>query len=323
MYWYYHLTSKLHQPASIASLVVMRLVFGSIMLWQVYLYFNNGWIHRHYIDPVFYFKYFGFEWVHPLSGDGMYYVFGALGILAFFILVGFLYRASALCFFILFCYVFLLDQSRYLNHFYMVILFSFLMPIVPAHRTFSIDSWLRPKIRTAFTPQWAVWIFRFQMEVILIFAGIVKINPDWLRLEPLKSWLGARADYPLVGPLFTMVWSVAFAAYGIIIFHIIGAPLLLWKRTRMTIFIIYCGFHMMNAWVFNIGIFPWLTMFAMTIFFDPDWPLQLIHNVRRKFNREPLRLYRRLQILSGLEHEQIKTIFPGDTGAGCSDGLRT
>ena len=38
---------------------------------------------------------------------------------------------------------------------------------------------------------------------------------------------------------------------------------------------------------------------------------------------EPLRLYRRLQILSGLEHEQIKTIFPGDTGAGCSDGLRT
>ena len=38
---------------------------------------------------------------------------------------------------------------------------------------------------------------------------------------------------------------------------------------------------------------------------------------------EPLRLYRRLQILSGLEHEQIKTIFPGDTGAGCSDGIRT
>ena len=43
----------------------------------------------------------------------------------------------------------------------------------------------------------------------------------------------------------------------------------------------------------------------------------------RKENPEPLRLYRRLQILRGLEHEQIKTIFPGDTGAGCSDGLRT
>ncbi len=65
----------------------------------------------------------------------MYYHFLGLGVLAFFMLAGFLYRISAILFFLAFTYVFLLSESRYLNHFYLVVLISFIMIFVPAHRS--------------------------------------------------------------------------------------------------------------------------------------------------------------------------------------------
>ena len=53
--------------------------------------------------------------------------FVALGILALFIMIGFLYRISAFLFFLAFTFMFLLDQSNYLNHFYLISLISFLL----------------------------------------------------------------------------------------------------------------------------------------------------------------------------------------------------
>jgi len=224
----------------------------------------------------------------------MLYVFIALALSSLMMLLGALYRCASAVFLVLFVYIFLLDQARYLNHFYMVIIFAFLLFLLPANRAFSIDSWLFPKIKTSLIPYWPVWVLRVQMEIILIFSGIVKINPDWLRLEPLRSWLLNRADYPVVGVLFTQDWAIAGAAYGIILLHLIGAPLLLWQRTRLIVFALYAAFHMLNAWVFNIGIFPWFTLFASTIFFSPDWPLQLIHKFKRLWQRN---LSVKLQIL--------------------------
>jgi hypothetical protein len=34
----------------------------------------------------------------------------------------------------------------------------------------------------------------------------------------------------------------------------------------------------MNAWIFHIGIFPWITLACSTIFFEPDWPRRLWHH---------------------------------------------
>ena len=69
--------------------------------------------------------------------------------------------------------------------------------------------------------------------------------------------------------------SMVAAAWGVIALHVVGAPLLMWHRTRLAVFLIYCVFHCANAWFFNIGIFPWLTIVATTIFFAPDWPSAL------------------------------------------------
>ena len=113
-----------------------------------------------------------------------------------------------------------------------------------------------------------------QLEIVLIYAGIVKINPDWLNLAPLEQWLLKREDLWLVGELFTQRWAVALAAYGVIVLHLVGAPLLLWKRTRVYVLCMYASFHALNHFVFNIGIFPWVTLFTSLLCLEPDWPRQ-------------------------------------------------
>jgi vitamin K-dependent gamma-carboxylase len=100
----------LFNPIDISFLVVFRIGFAVIMLWEVIRYWRNDWIHAFYVEPDFYFKYYGFEWVQPWPGDGMYYHFVVLGILAIFIGIGFLYRISTIVFFLAFSYIFLLDR---------------------------------------------------------------------------------------------------------------------------------------------------------------------------------------------------------------------
>jgi hypothetical protein len=93
------------------------------------------------------FKYTGFAWVKPWPGIWLHFHWIALGVFALFIAIGFLYRISAVLFFLSHVYFFLLDQGRYVNHLYLIGLFGLLFVFVPAHRAFSIDAWLNPKLR--------------------------------------------------------------------------------------------------------------------------------------------------------------------------------
>jgi len=227
-------------------------------------------------------------------GDGMYIHFAVLGILAFLVCIGFLYRWAIIAFTLGFIYLFLLDQTRYLNHFYFVILLSILLCFVPANRIWSIDA-QRRYIGPQGVPTWSIWLLRIQIEIMLLYAGLVKLNADWLTLNPMSAWLAARTDFPLIGHLFHEQWVVAAAAYGVIALHLIGAPLLLVRRTRLFVFLLYAVFHLMTHRFFNIGIFPWVTLFGTLIFFDADWPRQVSARVRRILNRQ----YRRPQITPG------------------------
>ena len=279
---------QLFSPVDAASLVFLRIAFGVTMLVEMWRFNAKGWITRYYVEPDFMFKYYGFDWVQPWSGDGMYWHFALLTVLLVCITIGFLYRVAAILFLFAFSYVFLLEQARYLNHFYFVIILSFLLAVLPANRCFSVDARIWPSLRSETVPAWSLWFVRAQVEIVLIYAGLVKINPDWLRLEPLGMWLSRRDDWPLVGPLFNEDWVVAIAAYGSIAIHIVGAPLLLLKRTRVPAIIAYTGFHLSNHFMFTIGIFPWLTIAVTLMFLDPDWPRQVLRRVRGSLRAQPV-----------------------------------
>jgi vitamin K-dependent gamma-carboxylase len=263
--------SALFSPVDIAPLVLFRVGFGALMLWEVWRYFRYDRIGRYYVEPSFHFNYYGFDWLTPLPGDGMFYLFYVLGALSILIMFGVFYRLSMLLFWLCFTYVFLLDQAQYLNHFYLISLASFLMIFVPAHRALSVDAWLRPGLRAQVAPNWSLWLLRGQMAVVYFFGGVNKVNPDWLRGEPMRMWLAARTDFPWIGHLFTEEWMVYLFSYGGMLFDLLIVPLLFWHRTRLPALLLAIAFHLTNDELFNIGVFPWFGIAATLLFLPPGW----------------------------------------------------
>jgi len=277
------LQQHLTKPLSVASLAFFRIAFGAIMFWEVCRYFHYGWIRRYYIEPDFFFNYWGFEWLHPWAGNGMYIHFMVVGILALMIMLGFLYRIVTVLFFLGFTYVFLLDQSNYLNHFYLISLVSFLLIFVPANRNYSLDAALFPKITSDTIPAWSLWLIQFQIGVAYFYGGIAKINHDWLHGEPMRMWLEEGADFPIIGQFFTTSWVPYFFSYSGMLLDLLIVPFLLWKRTRALAFIAIALFHLTNSQLFQIGIFPWMMIAVTTIYFKPDW----CKNILSRFYTKP------------------------------------
>ena len=277
----------LFSPVDGASLAVFRVIFGAIMLVEVYRYFSYGWVRSYYIEPPFHFTYYGFGWVKPWPGDGMFWHFAVMGLASVGVMFGAWYRFSAALLFVTFTYVFLLDQAYYLNHFYMICLLSLLMIFIPAHRLLSIDAWRNPATRSDDVPAWARWLLLAQLSIVYFYAGVAKLNGDWIRGEPMRSWLAERADMPLIGRFFWDEWVVVLFNYGGLAFDLFIVPLLLWKRTRVVAFLWVIAFHMFNRALFNIGIFPWLMLLATLLFFPPNWP-RVVFKRWRRVRKEPL-----------------------------------
>jgi len=299
---------------SIAPLAWFRVLFGLIMLVEVGRYFLYDWVRQFYIAPKFHFAYFGFEWLKPWPGSGMYWHFAALGLLATCITAGFCYRIAAALFFLGFTYVFLLDEVLYLNHFYLVCLLSFLMIFLPAHRSMSLDATLRPAIRAQTIPGWPIWLLRIQLGIVYFYAGLAKLNADWLRGEPIRTWLARRDDLPFLGPAATSEVTVAFFTWGGLVLDLLIFPALLWRRTRVYAFVAATGFHVMNAAMFRIGIFPWLMLGATLLLFAPFGSPQAASTVTKswlpaaRLTRILAAVYLAVQFLFPLRH----FLYPGN-----------
>jgi vitamin K-dependent gamma-carboxylase len=280
--WTRRLAYRLFEPVDGASLAVFRILFGAIMLWEVWRYFTNDWIARYFIEPRFHFTFYGFGWVEPWPGNGMYWHFVALGALSICIMLGLGYRIVTPLFFLGFTYVFLLEQARYLNHFYLVALLAFLMSIVPAHRVWSVDSWLSRTRLSSTVPTWSLWLLRAQIGIVFVGASVAKWNGDWIRGQPLHIWLGERTDFAIIGRFFDEMWTALLFSWGGLLLDLLVVPFLLFPLTRPLALLAAFSFHFMNSKLFTIGIFPWLALGTALLFFPPDWPRRLIARIRSK-----------------------------------------
>jgi vitamin K-dependent gamma-carboxylase len=309
------LQTRAFAPIDIASLVFFRIAFGLLMAWEVCRYFRNGWIYLFWLDPRILFKYYGFSWVRPWPGHWLYVHWAALGIFGLFVAAGFLYRVSASLMFLSYAYFFLLDETRYVNHTYLIFLFCFLLVLVPANRTLSIDAWLRPSLRSQSAPAWSLWLLRFQIGVVYFFAGLVKLSPDWLRGEPMRYELSHATDAPIVSHFFREEWAVYAVSYGGLLLDLFVVPLLLWRRTRVPAFCATLFFHLVNAIWLPIGMFPWLAIAATALFFSSDWPRRILgmFKMARPYLVDPHwkfpSLARRSIILAGLSVYAAVQIF--------------
>jgi hypothetical protein len=271
-------------PVDGASLAVFRICFGLLMIGDVCQYWINGWITSDYIEPTFHFTYSPFTFVHPWPGDWMYWHFGAIGLCAAMMAVGLFYHLAAWGFFLAFTYLFLLDKTYYLNHNYLICLLGFLLAIVPAQSSWSVDAW-RNRNKTAAraspiqpgvdgtVPRWSILLLRTQITLCYFFAGLAKLNHDWLvREEPLHLWLRARAHWPLVPHLLAVPGGLGVFTVGSTLFDLSVGFLLWGQRTFWPAAVAAVLFHLLTNYLFHIGVFPWLCLAALALFRSPGWP---------------------------------------------------
>ncbi|MDZ7773602.1 MAG: HTTM domain-containing protein [Balneolaceae bacterium] len=269
------------KPVSIAPLVVFRVLFGALMLAGTLRFAWKGWIRDLYITPEYFFRYYGFEWL-PVPGDpAIYGLFLLMGLSALGIMLGYRYRWSALLFFLSFTWVELIDKTNYLNHYYFVSLVSFLLILVPAHRSFSLDVRRRPSLKRASVPAWCVHIFKLQLGIVYVHAGLAKLNADWLmEALPLKLWLPARAHLPLIGGWLDETVTAYLFSWGGALYDLSIPFLLLYGRTRAFAYAAVVLFHGMTALLFQIGMFPYIMTGCTLIFFSPAFHERLLGVMR-------------------------------------------
>ncbi len=195
------LRHRLAAPVDIASTAAFRVLFGVMMLLAVVRFAARGWIDALYVQPAHLFGYWGFEWLPRLSASGLYLLFAALAVLCLMIAVGLYYRVAIVLFFVGFGYVELLDETTYLNHYYFVSIVAGLMMFMPMHGALSLDARRRPALRRSTIPAWVPGMLRIQLGMVYLFAGLAKLDSDWLlHAQPLRIWLEARRDMAVVGP---------------------------------------------------------------------------------------------------------------------------
>ena len=269
------LNSFLTKAVSPNSLGLFRLIFGAFMIFEVLYYFNIQLIEIGFINPKILFPYDFFEFLKPLPQPIMQLILGLMLVAAILITIGWKHRIAGTFFFFANTYLLFLDKGIYNNHIYLFSLIALLLAFTNADRAFSIKSRNRSKGLPQLTiPNWQVWLIRFQIVVVYFYGGIAKLNPDWLfRQEPMRSMVKALTGSE--SEVFVMLLN-----YGGLFFDLLVGFALLFKKTRWIAIIALLFFHITNAIIFDdIGIFPYIMIFATVVFFEGE-------TIEKLFNRK-------------------------------------
>jgi hypothetical protein len=256
---------------------VFRILFGLVLLGGIARFVAEGWVEILYVQPQFFFKYWGFSWVTVWPRWGMYLHYAVLAALALAITLGYRTRLAAALFFLSFTYVELMDVTNYLNHYYLVSILALLMVFLPVDRAWSLAARPRREIGQPAIPQWVLYVLRLQVGIVYVNAGLAKFGSDWLlHAQPLGIWLSVRTETPLIGPWLGTEWVPYAMSWAGFLYDCTIVFALSWRRTRLVAFGLVLAFHFMTHVFFDIGIFPFLMTACATIFFAPDWPRRLL-----------------------------------------------
>ena len=262
-----------------APLALFRFAFGFMLCWGIVRFWLNGWIDLLYIQPKYFFSYYGFEFVRPF-GNYTYLLFAICGLSALMVALGFLYRLATIVLFLSFTYIELIDKSTYLNHYYFVSLLCLVLIFLPAHVMFSVDAYMDKKLLAQRIPSWCLDVVKLLVCLLYFYAGLAKLNSDWLlHALPLKIWLPARSDLPLIGFFFQYEWVAYFFSWVGCIYDL-SIPFLLWnRRTRPFAYLAVVVFHVLTSILFPIGMFPYIMMVTALIFFSAHFNEKILLNL--------------------------------------------
>ena len=266
-----------------SPLVVFRVFFGLLIMLEAWGAIATGWVRRIFVEPEFTFNFIGFDFFQIVPGTGphMYAYFILMGIFGAMVMLGYRYRLAIIGYAIMWSVVYLMQKSAYNNHYYLLMLLLWIMTLFPAHTSFSLDAKRNPSLRDESMPRWVPLFIIAQLWIVYTYASIAKLYPDWLDGTAPQLLMSGRKNTWLIGDFLQLSWVPWVVAYVGILFDGLIIPALLWKKTRKWAFIISIFFHLFNSVVFQIGIFPYMSL-AFTLFFYPTEYIHCLFLKRRK-----------------------------------------
>lgn len=257
------LRSSLARPVDSASLVVFRVGFGCLAVVASVRFVALGWVELLLLQPTLHFP-----WIPGLLVPPAPVLYGLFGVQAgsgLLIAWGRGTRPALVAWLFSFGVVELLDKTLYLNHYVLFTLLGAWLLVSPVHR-------LRLHGGAPLAAGW-LWLLRAQVASVYIWAGLAKLNGDWLlRGEPLHTWLSARRDLPGIGSLLAMPDVALAMSWTGAVYDLAIPLLLLTPRTRSVALAAVVGFHLSVGLLFPIGIFPALMVLSATLLCAPGWP---------------------------------------------------
>lgn len=263
-------------PGGAATFTLFRLAFGILMALAMLRMFLSGRIAAQFIEPSFRFTYFGFDWVPHPGNLGIYLLFGTALLASLLLLHPRWFRWAAPVFFLAFTWIELIDKTTYLNHYYLVSCLAFML------------IWL-PYGSDARSLRRSVLLLRIMIAIVYVHAGLAKIGHDWLfEALPLRIWLPAKEHLPLIGPLLAKPFT-AYLFSWIGCLYDLSIPFLLWHAgTRKWAYLSVLTFHGLTAWMFPIGVFPWVMAAASLLFLDDNTAARILSRLRISFSTRAL-----------------------------------
>ncbi len=260
----------LFQRIDNSPLIIFRIFFGLLVALECFGAIVTGWVRRTLVEPQFTFNFIGFEWLQPLPGGGMYYYFALMGFFGLAIMLGYRYRLSIISFCLMWTAVYLMQKSAYNNHYYLLVLISAFMCLLPAAASRSLDARRNPDKERHTMPAWCRWIFIAQLFIVYTYAAIAKLYTDWLDFSFISLLMESRGNIPIIGEFLQQPIAHSIIGGFGILFDFLVIPMLLWKPTRKIALVASFFFHLFNSVVLQIGIFPYLSLAFIVFCYPPE-----------------------------------------------------
>ncbi len=267
---YSAILEKLTAPIDNIQLILFRILFGALLAWHCIEVILNGWVKSVFIEPLFTFSHIGMEWLQPLSGNGMYYYYAAMGICGVLVSIGLFYRYSLGIFTILWAAAYFMQKTTYNNHYYLMLLLCIIMLFFPANTSYAVDTKINLAKKQDTMPLWCRLVLIIQIAIVYFYATIAKLYPDWLDGTFIKILL-SRFKLPILVDLFSQDWFIFSITYGGLLFDFLIIPLMLYRKTRKDAFVAAIFFHLFNKIILSIGVFPFLALAFSVLFFPPEF----------------------------------------------------
>ncbi|KAK9503159.1 hypothetical protein O3M35_011787 [Rhynocoris fuscipes] len=274
----------LYKPADPSSLAVTRILFGILMMIDIPGERGSGDADIRWGD-VNECRFPLFNFLKPLPLQYMCIAYFTMWLGALGITLGAHFRISGMAFIIPYWYLFLLDKTRWNNHSYLYGIIAILITTTDAHHYWSIDALYGRVKNNTDVPVWNYGILRFQFILLYFYAGLKKTEYDWLTGYSMNNLAQHWVFHPFRILLSTnQIDLYVIHIFGFLLDLTIGF-LMYFNRTRPGATIFLTMFHLMNSQMFSIGLFPYVCLATMPLFYENNWPKQVLKKIERlKFN---------------------------------------